>query len=156
VQTIAKRFRGGRPSLTHHTLKVLDGQRPGRTRPPPDPGSLPARPAARSLYIHTPFCFHKCHYCDFYSIVDQQDRMPAFAGALAPSSRAPPGGRGEAAAAIPLETVFVGGGTPTLLPVPLWDRLLGALRGAFDLSLMGAGPAGSSPSSATPRPRRRS
>ncbi|MBL4591385.1 MAG: hypothetical protein JKY96_05440, partial [Phycisphaerales bacterium] len=36
----------------------------------------------KSLYIHIPFCFHKCHYCDFYSIVDRQDRQAAFTDRL--------------------------------------------------------------------------
>ena len=31
--------------------------------------------AIEGLYLHIPFCFHKCHYCDFYSIVDQRDRQ---------------------------------------------------------------------------------
>src|SRR4051794_28647981 len=32
--------------------------------------TLPARPVD-GLYVHIPFCFHKCHYCDFYSITRQ-------------------------------------------------------------------------------------
>jgi oxygen-independent coproporphyrinogen-3 oxidase len=91
---------------------------------------------ARSLYIHVPFCFHKCHYCDFYSLVDTRDRQEAFLarligelGAIAPWS-----------GNVPLRTIFVGGGTPSLLRVELWERLLGALRGRFDLSQMGRGP----------------
>ena len=77
-------------------------------------------------YVHVPFCFHKCHYCDFYSFVDREDRQEAFVAraesevrALAPFVRAP------------LGTLFVGGGTPTLLRVPLLSRLLGALRDGF-------------------------
>ncbi|MCL4219851.1 MAG: radical SAM family heme chaperone HemW [Phycisphaerales bacterium] len=82
----------------------------------------------RSLYIHVPFCNHKCHYCDFYSLVDTQGRFEAFTarlirelGALAP-------------AAGPLRTLFVGGGTPTLLPIDCWKHLLGCLHGCFQLS----------------------
>ncbi len=83
-----------------------------------------------------PFCFHKCHYCDFYSIVDQQDRMEGFAACLIREIALASGWamtRGERA---PLETVFVGGGTPTLMPAPLWDEVLAALQSSFDLSLM--------------------
>jgi oxygen-independent coproporphyrinogen-3 oxidase len=92
---------------------------------------------ARSLYIHVPFCFHKCHYCDFYSIVDTRDRQDAFTDRLIRELRAlaPHASR-------PLETIFVGGGTPSLLRLDLWERVLTALREEFDLSLMfGAKPA---------------
>mgnify|MGYP003109703901 CR=1 FL=1 len=113
----------------------------------PTPVSVAVRTPARSLYVHMPFCFHKCHYCDFYSIVDQQDRMGAFAEALIADLRhasgwartgKPTAGETEAERA-PLRTIFVGGGTPTLLPVELWTRVLGALGGSFDLSLMQPG-----------------
>ncbi len=83
---------------------------------------------ARSLYIHVPFCFHKCHYCDFYSFVDTQDRQAPFVGSLLVelASLAPHAGS--------IETIFVGGGTPSLLRVDLWQRLLEELPGLFDLS----------------------
>lgn len=77
----------------------------------------------RGLYVHVPFCRHKCHYCDFYSFVDTQGRSEAFVERL------------EAEAAFareyvtsPLETVFVGGGTPTMLPASLLQRMLTSLR----------------------------
>lgn len=88
-----------------------------------------------SLYIHVPFCFHKCHYCDFYSLVDTRDRQEAFVerllrelAALAPLT----GGRA-------LETIFVGGGTPSLLRPELWRRVLREMASLFDLSWMGGG-----------------
>ncbi|MGP1309024.1 MAG: radical SAM family heme chaperone HemW [Phycisphaerales bacterium] len=85
---------------------------------------------ARSLYIHVPFCFHKCHYCDFYSFVDTQDRQGAFLEAL----RIELDGLATHAGAI--RTIFVGGGTPSLLHPDLWRRLLGSLRDTFDLSTL--------------------
>lgn len=103
-------------------------------------GAAADAPAASSLYIHIPFCFHKCHYCDFYSIVDTRDRQESFTNRLcreisALAARSPRG---------PLRTVFVGGGTPTLLRVELWERLLACLRNRFDLasSTTGSDPAG--------------
>ena len=88
-----------------------------------------------SLYIHIPFCFHKCHYCDFYSFVDTRDRQEAFVqrlcdelDALAPLCRDEP-----------LRTIFVGGGTPTLLKPALWRILLDHLHNAFDLSAIREG-----------------
>lgn len=91
-------------------------------------GRLAPGPYASSLYIHIPFCTHKCHYCDFYSLVDTRDRQDAFVERLC----------GELAAlsawAGPLKTIFVGGGTPSLLRVDLWSKLLTCLHDRFDLS----------------------
>ncbi len=97
------------------------------------PAHAATGPAARSLYIHTPFCVHKCHYCDFYSFVDTRGQQAAFVSRLVEELAAI-----APRAATPLETVFVGGGTPSLLDVGLWRRLLGALGERFDLSRMGA------------------
>lgn len=88
-----------------------------------------------SLYLHVPFCFHKCHYCDFYSFVDTQDRQEAFVdalvleiGRLAEFARQPTGTKPS------LGTIFVGGGTPSLLRVELWERLLAALHDCLELN----------------------
>lgn len=89
---------------------------------------------AESLYIHTPFCVHKCHYCDFYSFVDSRDQQAAFVDRLIDELQAL-----APHAARPLRTIFVGGGTPSLLRVELWVRILDALRGLFDLSFIRAG-----------------
>lgn len=83
---------------------------------------LPAAAQARSAYIHVPFCFHKCHYCDFYSIVDSRDRQAEFTDRLIAEIQA----AAEFISA-PLETIFIGGGTPTLLAPPLWTKLLRAI-----------------------------
>jgi oxygen-independent coproporphyrinogen-3 oxidase len=82
---------------------------------------------ARSLYIHTPFCVHKCHYCDFYSFVDTRDQQHAFVERLCKELRA------LAPHAATIDTIFVGGGTPSLLQPALWKRLLVALHDLFDL-----------------------
>lgn len=89
----------------------------------------------RSLYIHVPFCAHRCHYCDFYSIVDTRDRAEAFTLRLIDELIAlAPAARGQ-----PLNTIFIGGGTPTLLPIDLWLRLFSALEQHYDLSHIRAG-----------------
>ena len=82
--------------------------------------------AFRGAYVHVPFCRHKCHYCDFYSFVDGEGRQRAFV------DRA----RRELAAwsprvTTPLETLFVGGGTPTMLAPDELRDLLGAIRACF-------------------------
>ncbi len=88
---------------------------------------IPVTAAVQSLYIHVPFCFHKCHYCDFYSLVDKRDRQPDFTNRLID----------EIAAARhyltqPLRTIFVGGGTPTLLAAKAWDAILRAMSQAYE------------------------
>jgi oxygen-independent coproporphyrinogen III oxidase len=98
----------------------------------PAPGFAPAR----SLYIHIPFCFHKCHYCDFYSLVDTRDRQQPFVDRLVRELSALAPWAGD----LSLHTIFVGGGTPSLLRVDLWERLLEELRSRFDLFEMGSGP----------------
>ncbi|MDX2017518.1 MAG: radical SAM family heme chaperone HemW, partial [Planctomycetota bacterium] len=98
----------------------------------------PASPA-RSLYIHVPFCFHKCHYCDFYSIVDTRDRQEAFTDRLIRELIAQaPLAHGPHNTPAPLRTIFVGGGTPSLLRPDLWQRILTTLHAHYDLSLMPA------------------
>ena len=86
----------------------------------------------RGLYAHVPFCRHKCHYCDFYSFVDREDRGAAYTdrllaecAALRPRVRRP------------LETIFVGGGTPTMLPPADLERALLAIAGLAQLGPSG-------------------
>src|SRR5947207_3620157 len=79
------------------------------------------------LYVHVPFCFHKCHYCDFYSITRQTpQRMGRFVDLLLREaahwqeepphpSPLPRSTAGEGTGGI--RTVFFGGGTPSLLPM---------------------------------------
>jgi len=80
-------------------------------------------PRFEGLYVHVPFCFHKCHYCDFYSFVDTEDRQESFVARLEEEL-----GALAAWVRTPLETVFVGGGTPTLLAPLLLGRALRAVR----------------------------
>ena len=91
-------------------------------------------PPPRSLYIHIPFCTHKCHYCDFYSIVDTRDRQDAFVSRLVRELQAQ-----APFATDPLHTIFVGGGTPSLLRPDLWQKLLKAMRTHLDLSMILSG-----------------
>jgi oxygen-independent coproporphyrinogen-3 oxidase len=130
-------------AASHDTrLTVLDQTGTGRARPDKGPtgafahdlltqaaAAAHAAPHvhARSLYIHVPFCFHKCHYCDFYSIVDTRDRQSDFTQRLTRELAA------LAPFAGPLRTIFVGGGTPSLLRVDLWRDLLASLHAQFDM-----------------------
>ncbi|TVQ60117.1 MAG: radical SAM family heme chaperone HemW [Phycisphaerales bacterium] len=131
----------GRGSLLHRpdrgdTIEIrlpMQGEAQASDQTARDALSGPHEPA-RSLYLHVPFCFHKCHYCDFYSFVDTRDRQEAFVDALALELHAL-----APHAAAPLETIFVGGGTPSLLRPELWERLTRHIGETFDLSHIRAG-----------------
>src|SRR5688572_24322321 len=102
---------------------------------PPALAFEPALPRVRAagLYVHIPFCFHKCHYCDFYSITRQSpDRMAQFVDLLL--SEADQWSAGRRGPILAPRTIFFGGGTPTLLPQTEMSRLLRGLRARLDLS----------------------
>ncbi len=97
-----------------------------------DPATLPSG-LVEGLYVHIPFCFHKCHYCDFYSITRQTpDRMDRFVDRLL--VEAEKWGANQRGPTPRPRTIFFGGGTPSLLPAPAMERLLRGLRDRFDLS----------------------
>lgn len=122
-----------------HPLNQLPPNRPhaGAVLPPP-------RADVSSLYIHVPFCFHKCHYCDFYSLVDTRDRQPAFVARLTDELRALAPWAGA------LDTIFVGGGTPSLLAPHLWEQLLSRLASSYDLSSLSEFTVECNPETVTP------
>jgi oxygen-independent coproporphyrinogen-3 oxidase len=75
---------------------------------------------ARALYIHWPFCLKKCPYCDFNSHVRGGVDVAAWQAALLADMRHEAGQAGGEA----LESVFFGGGTPSLMPPALVAALL--------------------------------
>jgi len=83
-----------------------------------------------SLYLHIPFCLAKCSYCDFASYPLPSTWYSPYVEALVAEVQA----TGAQWAHSPLSTVYVGGGTPTVLPPPLLTRLLEAAAEAFDLT----------------------
>jgi len=88
------------------------------------------------LYIHIPFCHAKCHYCDFAAYPGRAKEIPRYLDALHREIRSsfPSLMRGEHArradggAAPLLETLFVGGGTPTVLSPEQWKDLLSVVK----------------------------
>lgn len=76
------------------------------------------------LYLHIPYCKQKCRYCDFASWAGREDTMSAYVDAVLAEADA-------LATDAPLQTAFIGGGTPSILPAPLLNRLLGGLRERF-------------------------
>src|SRR5262245_8852455 len=97
-----------------------DTVRTGSPRGPPvlSP-TLPPWLWPRAAYLHVPFCAHQCGYCDFAIAVGRDDLIDRYLDALA----AEMAGLGEPR---PVETIFVGGGTPSHLSPRQLERLLGA------------------------------
>jgi oxygen-independent coproporphyrinogen III oxidase len=92
---------------------------------------LQAAPAAPGLYLHIPFCSAICPYCDFSVLkagIPARERfvehLVAEVALAAPEWRAPR----------PFDTVYFGGGTPSLLPVEDLERVLGACRSHLALA----------------------
>lgn len=79
---------------------------------------------ALSLYIHVPFCRARCNYCDFNTYSGLESLFVPYVEAVCREIAY--WGRGLAA-----HTVYLGGGTPTVLPVPLLGRMLSACHRAF-------------------------
>lgn len=86
--------------------------------------------AARHLYVHLPFCAHRCGYCDFVTVVGRRDEHAAYVDALLAELALE-----EHVLAEPLETVFLGGGTPTLMEEQALARLLDAVPRAGELTV---------------------
>lgn len=90
------------------------------------------------LYIHLPFCKQKCNYCDFASFAGRESFIPAYLNAL-----------DKEAASAPVkncQTLYVGGGTPSLLSAEELATLCGVVRrhfggiAAFEESTLEANP----------------
>lgn len=75
------------------------------------------------LYVHFPFCKQKCRYCDFPSFAGLEDRMEAYVSALLEEA-----GLRADEISCPVETVYFGGGTPSLLPAPLLEKCIKGLK----------------------------
>ena len=96
----------------------------------------------RGLYIHIPFCVRKCSYCDFYSLPGRQDRIKPYVSAVITEARAYAG--------LSFHTLYLGGGTPSLLGAEQLKNLIGGLRQTFDLGGLVEATVEVNPESATP------
>ena len=80
------------------------------------------------LYLHVPFCEIKCGYCVFYSLTNSPEAdRETFTTALCAEIEAK-------ATHAPADTVFFGGGTPSLLTIGQMERLMGSITASFDLA----------------------
>jgi oxygen-independent coproporphyrinogen-3 oxidase len=86
--------------------------------------------AVRHLYVHLPFCAHRCGYCDFVTVVGRHGLHERYVDALLVELEL------ESALLAPrLETVFLGGGTPTFTEADALRRLLGALPSGAEVTV---------------------
>ena len=82
------------------------------------------------LYIHIPFCKVKCVYCDFYSITKKEDQIPLFTKCILKEIDR----YKNYAEQWKFNTIFFGGGTPSLLPAKYLEQILQKLHDTFDTS----------------------
>ncbi|MBD0328706.1 MAG: radical SAM family heme chaperone HemW [Thermoleophilia bacterium] len=103
---------------------------PGEQRAPaPAPPEL--RPANVShLYVHLPFCAHRCGYCDFVTVVGRAEEHDRYVDALLAELELE-----RELLARPLETLYLGGGTPTLTRTGALLRLLASLPPAAEVTV---------------------
>src|SRR5262245_66506571 len=92
----------------------------------------PAWLEPHTAYVHVPFCAHHCGYCDFAVTAGQDHLIEHYLDALA----AELAGLGEPRA---VETLFIGGGTPTYLNPDQLRRLLGVIGRWLPLRASGGG-----------------
>ena len=75
----------------------------------------------RSLYVHVPFCAHKCEYCAFYSGPAKGDLIQRYVGAVCRELEL-------VSPDLKPQTIFFGGGTPSLLTLKQWEQVLETMR----------------------------
>ncbi len=81
------------------------------------------------IYIHVPFCRHKCSYCDFVSFPDKIDYAEAYMACLYKELKM----RGEELKSYEFDTVYFGGGTPSYIPPKLILGAMNQIRKCFRL-----------------------
>jgi oxygen-independent coproporphyrinogen-3 oxidase len=85
----------------------------------------------RGLYVHVPFCARRCHFCDFVTGPERPGRTEAYLDAVLAEARAQ---RSDLPGVPPLDTLFFGGGTPSLVLPRLFARFAADLRAIFPLA----------------------
>ena len=76
------------------------------------------------IYIHIPFCRSKCDYCDFYSLAGREDRMDQYQKALLSHIKE----TAPLAQDFPVDTIYIGGGTPSYYGAKRLKELLGVVH----------------------------
>lgn len=82
------------------------------------------------LYLHIPFCLNRCIYCDFYSTVSSPELRSRFVTALCEELKM----RSPEAKALPLQSIYIGGGTPSTLDVRDIERIFSTIRANYTIA----------------------
>ncbi len=95
----------------------------------------PPRPAGSlSLYVHIPFCRHRCAYCDFNTYTSLGDLKEVYAAALCQEMAQVADMPGDSSIRRPAHTIFFGGGTPSLMPPGSLADILQTAHACFALA----------------------
>lgn len=113
--------------MPHRKIKCSGVSLPGVSQPGLSPVSPQKVP--HSLYIHIPFCVKKCRYCDFLSGPQDDETRERYVRALIHEIEL----QAECPAKTPVDTVFFGGGTPSVLTGSQICRIMEALDGFFSI-----------------------
>ncbi len=82
------------------------------------------------IYIHIPFCIKKCPYCDFISYVTSADTFGVYAEAVCAEALS----RRDDVKELEFDTIYIGGGTPSLFPAELVTHILESIKYNFNFS----------------------
>ena len=82
-----------------------------------------------AVYVHVPFCHHRCSYCDFNIYAGMKSLYGPYVEAVAKEIAVTAARVGR----VRVPSIYIGGGTPSLLPAELIGRLLTAVRTFFDV-----------------------
>ena len=81
----------------------------------------------RAVYVHVPFCIHRCGYCDFTLVSGRDELIPAYLKALGRELE-------TLEQQFDVDSIFIGGGTPTYLPPAQLGQLLQLITDRFRLA----------------------
>ena len=85
---------------------------------------------AHNLYIHVPFCMSKCNYCAFYSFACKKPDWMDYADGICKELQFWSQKLGK----IKIPTIFFGGGTPSLMPVAIFGKIMDCINQCFDVA----------------------
>jgi oxygen-independent coproporphyrinogen-3 oxidase len=83
-----------------------------------------------SIYLHIPFCKHRCHYCDFNTYAEKESLISPYIKALINEIRIVCREKSP----INIHSIYFGGGTPSIIPIALYKNILSTIRSEFNLT----------------------